>query len=66
MVRRTLRSVRLLSAALGFVAPILFGPSVLGADSGITIPGDDMSPFTVKLDGATFDPAKPDVEVARA
>jgi hypothetical protein len=30
------------------------------------VPDDDMAPFTVKLDGVTFDPAKPNVEVKRA
>ena len=33
---------------------------------GITVPADDMSPFTVKLDGAAFDPATPLVEARRA
>jgi nitrate/nitrite transport system substrate-binding protein len=32
---------------------------------GIEVPDDDMAPFEVKLDGATFDPAKPDEEAAR-
>ena len=32
----------------------------------ITVPDDDMSPFTVKLDNATFNPAKPQLEVKRA
>ena len=32
---------------------------------GITVPSDDMSPFEVVLDGVTFDPAKPELEVAR-
>lgn len=32
---------------------------------GISVPEDDMSPFTVKLDGAKFDPAKPELEVTR-
>ena len=32
---------------------------------GVSVPDDDMSPFTVKLDGATFDPAKPELEVTR-
>jgi nitrate/nitrite transport system substrate-binding protein len=32
----------------------------------ITVPSDDMSPFTVKLDNATFNPAKPQLEVKRA
>ena len=26
---------------------------------GVPIPDDDMKPFTVKLDSATFDPANP-------
>jgi nitrate/nitrite transport system substrate-binding protein len=32
----------------------------------VAVPDDDMAPFTVKLDGVTFDPAKPNVEVKRA
>ncbi len=32
----------------------------------IVVPNDDMAPFTVKLDDATFDPAKPQLEVKRA
>jgi nitrate/nitrite transport system substrate-binding protein len=32
----------------------------------IAVPDDDMAPFTVKLDKATFDPAKPQLEVKRA
>ncbi|HEX9467817.1 MAG TPA: CmpA/NrtA family ABC transporter substrate-binding protein [Acidimicrobiia bacterium] len=32
----------------------------------IAVPGDDMAPFTVKLDNATFDPKKPAAEVKRA
>jgi nitrate/nitrite transport system substrate-binding protein len=32
---------------------------------GITVPDDDMAPFEVRLDGVTFDPAKPDEEAAR-
>jgi nitrate/nitrite transport system substrate-binding protein len=32
----------------------------------IPVPDDDMAPFTVKLDNATFDPAKPSLEVKRA
>jgi nitrate/nitrite transport system substrate-binding protein len=31
----------------------------------ITVPDDDMSPFTVKLDEARFDPAKPQPEAVR-
>ena len=33
---------------------------------GVAVPDDDMAPFTVKLDGATFDPAKPEAEASRA
>jgi nitrate/nitrite transport system substrate-binding protein len=33
---------------------------------GISVPDDDMSPFELKLDNAKFDPAKPELEVARA
>jgi len=33
--------------------------------AGVTVPGDDMAPFTVKLDGVTFDPSKPDEEAKR-
>ena len=32
----------------------------------IAVPNDDMAPFTVKLDDATFNPAKPQLEVKRA
>ncbi|MEO6120665.1 MAG: CmpA/NrtA family ABC transporter substrate-binding protein [Acidimicrobiales bacterium] len=32
---------------------------------GIAIPADDMIPFDVKLDSTTFDPTKPEAEVAR-
>lgn len=38
----------------------------VATEEGITVPDDDMSPFTVKLDEARFDPAKPESEVARA
>lgn len=31
----------------------------------IDVPDDDMAPFEVKLDGVTFDPAKPEEEVER-
>jgi nitrate/nitrite transport system substrate-binding protein len=31
----------------------------------LVVPDDDMKPFTVKLDNATFDPAKPQLEVKR-
>ena len=32
----------------------------------IAVPDDDMSPFTIKLDGATFDPAKPTTAYQRS
>jgi nitrate/nitrite transport system substrate-binding protein len=32
---------------------------------GVPVPDDDMAPFEVKLDGATFDPAAPEKEAAR-
>ncbi|MGQ0615716.1 MAG: CmpA/NrtA family ABC transporter substrate-binding protein [Acidimicrobiia bacterium] len=32
---------------------------------GIDVPDDDMAPFDVKLDDVTFDPSKPEQEVAR-
>ncbi|MBJ7347359.1 MAG: ABC transporter substrate-binding protein [Thermoleophilaceae bacterium] len=32
---------------------------------GVKVPSDDMAPFTVKLDGVTFDPNDPAAEVAR-
>lgn len=32
---------------------------------GVPVPDDDMAPFTVTLDGATFDPAAPEKEVSR-
>ena len=32
---------------------------------GIEVPDDDMAPFEVRLDSVTFDPAKPEDEVAR-
>ena len=38
--------------------------SVASAE-GVTVPNDDMSPFDVKLDKATFDPKKPDQEANR-
>lgn len=38
----------------------------VAADEGIEVPSDDMAPFQVKLDQATFDPANPAEEVARA
>lgn len=33
---------------------------------GVAVPDDDLAPFEVRLDGATFDPADIDAEVARA
>lgn len=38
----------------------------VAAAEKVAVPDDDMTPFEVKLDGATFDPAKPDEEVKRA
>lgn len=37
----------------------------VAAAEGITVPDDDMVPFEVKLDGATFDPARPHEEAIR-
>ena len=37
----------------------------VAADEGVDVPDDDMKPFDVLLDKATFDPAKPEAEVAR-
>lgn len=37
----------------------------VAAAEGIPVPGDDMAPFAVALDGVTFDPANPAQEVAR-
>ena len=37
----------------------------VAAKEKIAVPGDDMSPFAVKLDGVTFDPAKPQEEAIR-
>ena len=37
----------------------------VAAAEGIEVPDDDMAPFDVKLDGVTFDPAKPEEEVKR-
>lgn len=37
----------------------------VAAKEGISVPDDDMKPFDVKLDGVTFDPAKPELEVSR-
>ena len=34
--------------------------------AGVKVPDDDMAPFEVKLDGAEFNPKKPDAEAARA
>jgi len=51
----------------GLVADLIL--SDLYADAakaeGVAVPDDDMKPFEVKLDGVTFDPAKPDEEAAR-
>jgi nitrate/nitrite transport system substrate-binding protein len=33
---------------------------------GVPVPDDDLAPFSIKLDGATFDPSKPEMEAARA
>ena len=38
----------------------------VAAAEKIDVPDDDMAPFEVKLDGVTFDPAKPEDEVKRA
>ena len=38
----------------------------VAADQKIPVPDDDMKPFVVKLDNATFDPSKPQLEVKRA
>jgi nitrate/nitrite transport system substrate-binding protein len=37
----------------------------VAAAEKLTVPADDMSPFTVKLDGVEFDPRKPSAEAAR-
>jgi nitrate/nitrite transport system substrate-binding protein len=37
----------------------------VAAAEGITVPGDDMSPFEVKLDKITFDPKNPAAEAGR-
>ncbi len=37
----------------------------VAADEGIAVPDDDMAPFDIQLDGVTFDPTKPEQEVAR-
>lgn len=37
----------------------------VAADEGIDVPDDDMTPFDVVLDKTTFDPTKPEEEVAR-
>ena len=34
----------------------------VAAAEGIEVPDDDMAPFEVRLDGVTFDPAKPENE----
>jgi nitrate/nitrite transport system substrate-binding protein len=38
----------------------------VAASQKVAVPDDDMKPFAVKLDSATFDPAKPQLEVKRA
>jgi nitrate/nitrite transport system substrate-binding protein len=38
----------------------------VAASQKVTVPDDDMKPFAVKLDGVTFDPNKPQLEVKRA
>jgi nitrate/nitrite transport system substrate-binding protein len=38
----------------------------VAAKAKLTVPTDDMAPFVVKLDNATFDPTKPQLEVKRA
>jgi nitrate/nitrite transport system substrate-binding protein len=38
----------------------------VAAAEGVSVPDDDMAPFTVKLDGVEFDPTKPEKEAARA
>jgi len=35
-------------------------------EAGVTVPDDDMKPFTVKLDDTTFDPANPEEEATRS
>lgn len=37
----------------------------VAAAEGVAVPDDDMDPFTVALDGARFDPRRPDDEAAR-
>lgn len=37
----------------------------VAAAEGIDVPDDDMAPFEVRLDGVTFDPAKPEEEAQR-
>jgi nitrate/nitrite transport system substrate-binding protein len=37
----------------------------VAAEAGVTVPDDDMAPFEVKLDGATFDPSNPEEEASR-
>jgi nitrate/nitrite transport system substrate-binding protein len=38
----------------------------VAAAEKVPVPADDMSPFDVKLDGATFDPKKPQAEATRS
>ncbi|MBW8825553.1 MAG: ABC transporter substrate-binding protein [Acidobacteria bacterium] len=37
----------------------------VASKEGIAVPNDDLAPFTLKLDGATFDPANPLAEATR-
>ncbi len=37
----------------------------VAAKEKVSVPGDDMAPFPVKLDGVTFDPTKPTEEAVR-
>lgn len=37
----------------------------VAAREGVDVPDDDMAPFEVRLDGVTFDPARPEEEVTR-
>jgi nitrate/nitrite transport system substrate-binding protein len=41
-----------------------FYASVASAEK-VTVPSDDMSPFSLRLDNATFDPKKPEAEAGR-
>ena len=37
----------------------------VAAAEGIAVPGDDMAPFDVQLDGVSFDPTRPEEEASR-